>query len=99
MVLDQEQIDHIEIVASDDGVEFFGGTHDISHLLVINKADDGIDLDQNYAGTISNFFVIHTGGKGSNAGFEFDGPEGSTYLLENIPFKMVLKILEGLDVL
>ena len=50
------QIDHIEIVASDDdGVEFFGGTHDISHLLVVNHADDGIDLDQNYAGTISNF--------------------------------------------
>jgi len=74
------QIDHIEIVASDDdGVEFFGGTHDISHLLVVNHADDGIDLDQSYAGTISNFFVTHTGGKGSNAGFEFDGPEGSTY--------------------
>ena len=67
-------IDHIEIVSNqDDGVEWFGGTVNVTDLLVWNVGDDGIDADQSYTGTISNFLVISPAGHN----FELDGPEGS----------------------
>lgn len=73
-------ISHVEVVASsDDGIEIFGGTVSLSNVVICYHQDDGLDLDQNYAGTINNFFIIHEGSGAGNAGFEFDGPEGSTY--------------------
>jgi hypothetical protein len=73
-------IDNIEIYATlDDGVEFFGGTVNASNILVYYQGDDGIDIDQNYSGTVSNFAVIHGDGIGTDEGLEIDGPEGSTY--------------------
>jgi hypothetical protein len=69
-------IDHIEVVANeDDGIEFFGGTVNVSNILIAFQKDDGIDIDQNYAGTIDNFFVIH--GVATDEGLEIDGPEGT----------------------
>lgn len=77
-------IKNIEIFAnSDDGIELFGGTVNISNLMVAHQGDDGIDIDQSYAGTISNFLLIHSGSKD---GLEFDGPEGSmndSFTLQN----------------
>ncbi len=71
-------ISNIEIVANlDDGIEFFGGTVNVSNLMVAFQGDDGIDIDMNYAGTISNFMVIH--GIDTDEALEIDGPEGSTY--------------------
>jgi hypothetical protein len=71
-------LDNIEIFATlDDGVEFFGGTVNVSNLIVSYQGDDGIDIDQNYAGIVSNFMVMH-GGTGTDEGLEIDGPEGST---------------------
>ena len=73
------QINHIEIVANlDDGIEFFGGTVNISDVIITYQDDDALDIDQNYAGTISNFYVIH-GGDGTDEGLEIDGPENSTH--------------------
>lgn len=73
-------ISNIEIYANlDDGIECFGGTVDVSDLLVYYQGDDGIDLDMNYSGTISNFAVIHGDGIGTDEGLEIDGPEGTTY--------------------
>jgi hypothetical protein len=73
-------IDHIEIYATlDDGIEFFGGTVNASNLFVYYQGDDGIDIDQNYSGTITDFAVIHGDGIGTDEGLEIDGPEGSTY--------------------
>lgn len=73
-------ISHIEVVASsDDGVEIFGGTVSLNNVIICYHQDDGLDLDQNYSGTIDNFYIIHEGSGAGNAGFEFDGPEGSTY--------------------
>lgn len=71
-------IQNIEILANtDDGVEFFGGTVNVTNLLVSYVADDAIDIDQNYAGTVSNFIVIAN--TDSDKGLEIDGTEGSTY--------------------
>lgn len=73
-------ISNIEIFAnSDDGVEFFGGTVNVSNILVSFQGDDGIDIDMNYSGTVSNFVVISHDGV-SDEGLEIDGPEGSTYV-------------------
>lgn len=71
-------INNIEIVANtDDGVEFFGGTVNVSNILVGFQGDDGIDIDMNYAGTVNNFIVMN--GTNSDKGLEIDGPEGTTY--------------------
>lgn len=72
-------ITNIEIYATlDDGIECFGGTVNISDALVFYQGDDGLDLDQNYSGTINGFAVIHGDGIGTDEGIEVDGPEGST---------------------
>ena len=71
-------ISNIEVVSNlDDGVEFFGGTVNVTNVLVGFQGDDGIDIDMNYAGTVSNFMVIN--GNNSDEAMEIDGPEGSTY--------------------
>ncbi len=73
------EINHIEIVANlDDGIEFFGGTVNVSNVIITYQDDDALDIDQNYSGTISNFYIIH-GGDGTDEGLEIDGPENSTY--------------------
>lgn len=71
-------IDHVEVVSNlDDGIEFFGGTVNLTNVVVAYQGDDGIDIDQNYAGTIDNFVVVH--GINTDEGMEVDGPEGSTH--------------------
>ncbi len=69
-------IKNIEIEATlDDGIEFFGGTVEISNVLVWGQGDDGLDIDQGFGGKISNSIVID--GDTSDSGFEIDGGEGS----------------------
>lgn len=71
-------INNIEVVANvDDGVEFFGGTVNASNVLVAFQGDDGIDIDMNYSGTVSNFMVVNGGN--SDEALEIDGPEGTTH--------------------
>lgn len=69
-------ISDIEIFANvDDGIEFFGGSVNVSNILVSHQGDDGVDIDQAYAGTVDGFMVIHSGD--TDKGLEIDGPEGS----------------------
>jgi hypothetical protein len=68
-------INHVEIIGNDDdGIEWFGGSVNVSDIVIWNPSDDGIDTDMSYRGTIDNFVVINVG----DACFELDGPEGST---------------------
>lgn len=70
-------ISNIEVIANlDDGIEFFGGTVNVSNILIGFQGDDGLDVDMNYAGTISNFTVVC--GSFSDEALEIDGPEGTT---------------------
>jgi hypothetical protein len=79
-------ISDVEIFANfDDGVEFFGGTVNVSNILVSQQGDDGVDIDQAYSGTVDGFMVIHSGD--TDKGLEIDGPEGS----ENAGGKFTLK--------
>lgn len=69
-------IENIEVVANqDDGIEWFGGTVNVTNALVWNAGDDGIDTDQAWAGTLDNFIVIC--GNDTDHALEIDGPEGT----------------------
>ena len=69
-------IENVEVVANqDDGIEFFGGTVNVTNALVWNAGDDAIDTDQAWAGTLNNFIVVC--GDQTDHALEIDGPEGS----------------------
>ncbi|MCB9360361.1 MAG: hypothetical protein H6587_07250 [Flavobacteriales bacterium] len=71
-------INHVEIYAGlDDGIEFFGGSVNVSDAIVIKIDDDCYDVDQSYSGTISNFIAVLSPTQDGDA-FEIDGPEGSS---------------------
>jgi hypothetical protein len=68
-------IENIEIVANqDDGIEWFGGTVDVTDVVILNVGDDAIDTDQGWSGTLNNFIIINPG----DEALELDGPEGSS---------------------
>jgi hypothetical protein len=67
-------IEHIEVVSNqDDGIEWFGGSVDVNHVVIWNVGDDAIDTDQSWSGTLNNFVIVTPQGHC----FELDGPEGS----------------------
>lgn len=68
------RVENIEIVANaDDGIEWFGGTVDVSNVLIWNSGDDGLDTDQDWIGTCDDFIIVNPTG----SAFELDGPEGT----------------------
>ena len=73
-------IDYIEILSnSDDGIECFGGTPNIKHILINNCADDGLDYDQGFRGNVQFYCVL--GANDGNRCGEHDGgttPEDGT---------------------
>ncbi len=76
-------IDHIEVYANaDDGIEFFGGTVNTSHIVLAFNQDDGFDIDEGYKGTNQFWFGIQAPKTDSNAsghdnGGEWDGVTGT----------------------
>lgn len=76
-------IENVEVISNqDDGIEWFGGTVNVTNAVVWNVNDDAIDADQSWSGTLDNFVVITP----TDHNFELDGPEGSMeagYTLKN----------------
>lgn len=69
-------IENIEVYANkDDGIEFFGGSVNITNAIVTQVGDDAIDIDQSYTGTVNNYLV--TVDPDSDEGLEVDGREGA----------------------
>ena len=65
-------IDYVEAYeGSDDGFEFFGGTVEASHLVVVNSEDDSIDWTEGFIGSITDAYVQH--GTSHDKAFECDG--------------------------
>lgn len=55
-------LDHIQVLHNkDDGFEFFGGTVNASHLLGVDIADDGLDFDFGYSGSVQFAAFIKRG--------------------------------------
>lgn len=68
-------IDHIEVVANqDDGIEWFGGSVSLNNVLIWNSGDDGLDTDQDWIGSCTDFIIVTPRG---GSAFELDGPEGT----------------------
>ncbi|MFP4468056.1 MAG: hypothetical protein ACLFN2_03750 [Bacteroidales bacterium] len=67
-------IENVEVISNqDDGIEWFGGTVNMTNAITWNVNDDGLDADQSWGGTLDNFVVITP----QDHNFELDGPEGS----------------------
>ena len=72
------EIDYVEIYAnSDDGIEWFGGTVGVKHLVSAFCGDDGMDYDFGWRGKGQFWFMIQGEDEGGNGG-EHDGakPDG-----------------------
>jgi hypothetical protein len=60
-------LDHIQVLHNkDDGFEFFGGTVNASHLLGVDIADDALDFDFGYSGSVQFAAFIKRGGYDEN---------------------------------
>ncbi|MDA1005653.1 MAG: hypothetical protein O3A87_04130, partial [Verrucomicrobia bacterium] len=73
-------IDHVEVFAnSDDGIEFFGGTVNTSHMVMAYNFDDGFDFDEGHSGEHQFWLVVqdHAPVSGADNGGEWDGTDGS----------------------
>ena len=56
------QIEYIDIYcSSDDGIEIFGGTAALKHIMISYALDDGLDMDQGYCGFVQFAFVLGNG--------------------------------------
>jgi hypothetical protein len=92
-------IDNIEIVANqDDGIEFFGGTVNITNAIIWNVGDDAIDADQSWSGVLDNFVIISPQGHC----FELDGPEGSllgSYTIKNGKVMASNEVWDSMDLI
>ncbi|QBA63098.1 multidrug transporter [Muriicola soli] len=65
-------VDYVQIFeGSDDGIEFFGGTVNASHIAIINTEDDSIDWTEGFTGTLTDIYVQH--GVSHDKAFECDG--------------------------
>jgi len=79
----ETDLDYIEVFQNkDDGIELFGGTAQVKHVVVANVGDDGIDYDEGWRGKIQHALVVQgtPGTDKSDKGGEHDGgnaPDGS----------------------
>ncbi len=55
----------------DDGVEFFGGSANLSHVVISRAADDGLDWDRGWTGS-GQFIVIQQDAHAGDNGIEAD---------------------------
>jgi hypothetical protein len=73
------EVDYVQVHNNlDDGIEFFGGTVNASHVVLSGNADDSLDWTDGWTGTIQYLHVrqdLTVGGPGDN-GIEADNREG-----------------------
>jgi hypothetical protein len=55
----------------DDGIEFFGGTVNASHISVIGAQDDSVDWTEGFNGTLTDVYIEHR--QSHDKGIEGDG--------------------------
>lgn len=70
------QIDYVQVHAgSDDGIEFFGGTVNVKHIVSTQNGDDGFDTDNGWNGK-AQYIVIQNitpdGAREASNGYESD---------------------------
>ncbi len=60
------------INGADDGIEFFGGTVNVSNIVSINNDDDAFDWTEGWSGTATNIYGRRIDGAVGNRGMEAD---------------------------
>ncbi|MCM2349792.1 MAG: hypothetical protein NDI69_07210 [Bacteriovoracaceae bacterium] len=66
------EVDYIQVnMNADDGVEFFGGTVNVKHLVLTNNEDDSLDWDMGFTGKIQYLLVKQADDSADN-GIEAD---------------------------
>ena len=60
--------------SSDDGVEFFGGSVNVSKLAVIGASDDSLDVDSGAQANVETVVVVQRSNTGDSL-IEFDSPD------------------------
>ena len=69
---DGTEVDYVQVnMNADDGVEFFGGTVNVKHLVVTNNDDDSVDWDMGFQGKIQYLLSVQADDAGDN-GVEAD---------------------------
>ncbi len=78
--------DYIEVISNkDDGVEFFGGKPQLSHIIVAFCGDDSYDYDQGYRGSGQFWAAIQGFDRGDRLGEHDGGTEPETGIPYAIP--------------
>lgn len=74
-------IDYVEAYnGKDDGIELFGGTVNMSHLVLIGNDDDQLDTDEGYNGYIQYVYAeTTTSGEKDPSAFEFSNTDSTRY--------------------
>lgn len=55
------EVENVAVInGADDGVEFFGGTVAVSNLYLENNDDDSIDWTEEWSGSVTNAYILHT---------------------------------------
>lgn len=71
------EIDFVQIHAGlDDGIEMFGGTASLKHLVITQPNDDGLDWDFGWRGT-AQWIVMQQSATRGERGIEADNSEGA----------------------
>ncbi len=80
------KVDFVQVHrGADDGVEMFGGTADLKHILITLPDDDGLDWDHGYTGRVQ-FLIVQQGSEVGNNAFEGDNnPNNKTALPMSAP--------------
>ncbi len=75
------EVDYVQVSNNaDDGVEMFGGTVDVSHLVLTNIRDDSFDYTDGWIGR-AQFVLVRQSGDDADQGFEFDNRGSNNTLL------------------
>ncbi|MDF1881447.1 right-handed parallel beta-helix repeat-containing protein [Sulfurimonas sp. MAG313] len=86
-------VENITVVnSSDDCIEIWGGTVNVTDATMINCQDDGFDLDYGYVGNATNIYVYQTD-VASNAGMEISSGGTTPPTSPTITNFIVTKIL------
>ena len=74
-------VDYIQVIFNkDDGVEMFGGTTQVKHVLLSSNGDDNLDWTFGWTGR-AQFVIIHQRGDDADNGFEGDNNGNNNDLL------------------
>ena len=91
---DAHKFEKIRVIdAQDDGIEIFGGSVDMTDVMVDSAADDYFDTDHGHSGTINNLSLIQTSKWLGKSLIECGNSGGTTTTtFENVTFNGVFNV-------